>query len=167
MCRLYSHSKSAYLPQIRAPIPTGIFRPTGVLISATSAAIGYPIRVWMFSISPMLKVRSAEAILTQPLLHSTLLPTSRILQRLRLLQGMCFRDRTDTFDNGQALTLSAHIAHHLQTIFPISRPLLSSGQTMPDPHSHVIRGHWAGEILAPLLFLPSRMFSGQRLGPTA
>ena len=69
MCRLYSHSKSAYLPQIRAPIPTGIFRPTGVLISAKSAAIGYPIRMWMFSISPMLKVRSAEAILTQPLFY--------------------------------------------------------------------------------------------------
>ena len=136
MCRLYSHSKSAYLPQIRAPIPTGIFRPTGVLISATSAAIGYPIRVWIFSIVPMPKVRSAEVILSQLLLYSTFLPTGRILQRLRLLQGMCFRDRTDTRDSGQTLTLpctSHTICNDFSNIPPAVEQWSNSSSRSPSP----------------------------------
>jgi len=68
-CRLYSHSKSAYLPQIRAPIPTGILSPNRCPYIRDICCNG----MWMFSTSPMLKVRSATVIRTKPLLHSTLL----------------------------------------------------------------------------------------------
>jgi hypothetical protein len=81
---------------------------TGVLTSAKSAAIGLPIRVWMFSTSPMPKVCCFPDTCSEP--RSPCLHISRVLQRLRLLQGThspthplrSFADRTGS---GQTLTL--------------------------------------------------------------
>jgi len=125
------------------------FPPTGVLMSAKSAAIGMPILVWMFSILPMPKV--CRLAVTYNIPHSPAVPFSRVLQRLRLLQGthvpytcvlISLTDHTGNSNSGQKPILRRTwlhtrtrggrdvVEHRFLTRFPGSRQPIGGQSTL-------------------------------------